>query len=137
MSDNGAEQHRFTRTALFICGGLLIWAVHFLFVYVAAAIICARYAGATLGGIPFVTFLTGSATVLACAAALILIWFALRRARADSDTDASVRFIYFLTSAIGALALVAIVFSAIPGLLLATECGTHAASSSGRLTVDS
>lgn len=123
MNGDEAEQHRFAPTALFVCGGLLIWAADFLFVYVAAAIVCSRYAQLTLAGMPLVMVITLGSTVLACAATLALMWFAARRARGDGEAGASVRFIYFLASAIGALALVAIVFNALPGLLLATDCG--------------
>lgn len=118
-----AEGQRFTRTALIICGGLLIWAVDFLAVYVIAAIACAKgWVELTVAGMPFVAFVGTILTIAASAATIVILRSASRRLQADGRLDQSMRFIYFLAAAIGVLALVAILFNALPAWWLATEC---------------
>lgn len=120
---NGAARRRFTPTVLFMCGGLLIWALDFVIVYVAAALVCAQQqAHATVLGIPVVTFIGIVASVLACAATAVIMWIAAQRLRNEPSAGASTRFINFIAIAVGAMALFAIVLNALPALLLAFDC---------------
>lgn len=124
MSAERAATHRFTPTALFVCGGLLIWAADFMIIYVVAAIACARdFAAITIAGLPFVAAFGTALTAGAVAATVLLMGVATRRLRAQGQSEQSVRFIYFLAGAIGGLSLIAILFNALPAWLLATECG--------------
>lgn len=119
-----AEIHRFTPTALFICGGMLIWATDFLALYVIAAIACAKgFASITLAGLPIVAFIGTMLTVCAVVGTIVLLRVGLRRLARNGQLDDSRRFIYFLVSAIGMLALIAILYNALPAWWLATECG--------------
>jgi hypothetical protein len=112
---------RFTPTALFLCGGLLIWATDFLIVYVLAAIACAKpHIGGSFAGIPFVALVGTAVTLIAAVATVILVRIALRRLRAEGRTPSG--FIYFLTTSIGAIALLAMFFNVLPAWLLAAEC---------------
>jgi hypothetical protein len=123
------EGHRFTPTALFICGGLLIWASDFLAVYVIAAIACAKgWAKMTVAGMPIVAFIGTILTIAACAGSFVMLRVGVRRLQANGQLDESMRFIYFLAAAIGMLALVAILFNALPAWWLATECAPSAPS---------
>jgi hypothetical protein len=117
------REQRFTRTALFIWAGLLIWMTNFLFVYVFAAVVCARRIGnATVFGLPLVPFATTLSSIFAAAATIAVVWLALRRMRLDPDASANTTFIRFLSLALAALALVALVWVALPPLLVREDC---------------
>jgi hypothetical protein len=115
-------QHRFTPTTFFVWGGLLIWAADFLFVYVFAAVACARrFADAEIAGLRLVPVATSLASIAASIATLVLILRAVRRAHGGDYVDESSRFIQFLAIALGALALVAIAWTALPPLMLRSD----------------
>lgn len=117
------EGRRFMPTALFICGGLLIWAANFMAVYVVAAIACAKgFAGSNVAGMPFVAFAGTVLTLAAGAGTVAILRTGMKRLKTNGQLNASVRFIYFLAAAVGMLALVAILFNALPAWLLANEC---------------
>lgn len=120
--------HRFTRTSFFIWGVLLVWAADFLFLYVFAAIACARglLPGEAAGFaiLPSVGVLASGIAILATA---LLMRTALRRIRKSAASDSVARFIDFLVLALGALALIAIVWTALPPLLLRQDCPAAAA----------
>lgn len=99
-------QKSFARTALFACAGLLIWAADFLFVYVFTAIACERGFGQA------VPWASTGAGVVAAAATTAVIFTGVRRKT----------FIGGLAASVAALALVAIAFIALPGLLLPRAC---------------
>jgi hypothetical protein len=118
------EGRRFTPTAVFMCGGILIWATDFLAIYVIAAIAFAKgWAALTVAGMPFVAFVGTALTIAAGAGTVGVLSVGLKRLRANGQLDESVRFLYFLAAAIGMLALVAIFYNALPAWFLATECG--------------
>lgn len=103
----------FTRTVLLIFSGPLVWAAHFLAVYVLAALACARRfahvewlgRGVTQWGISLLT-------LAAVAAILGLILFQHRR-RLDSS-----RFVQQMTLALGLLSVMAIVWEALPAFVV-------------------
>lgn len=118
------EGPRFTPVALFICGSLLIWAGDFLAAYVIAALACAKgWIELTVVGVPLVAFVGTVLTLAACLGTIAILRFAVKRLQASGQLDASMRFIYFLAAALGMLALIAILYTALPAWLLATECG--------------
>ncbi len=96
----------FSRSAFFACAGLLIWAADFLFVYVFTALACERGFGHT------VPWASAAAGVVSAAGAVAVILAGVR-----GNT-----FIGRLAASVAALALVAIGFIALPGLLLPRAC---------------
>jgi hypothetical protein len=116
------ERHKFTATALLIWSGLLIWMANFLFVYVFAALACARrFADVDVFGVAIVPFTTIIATAVAGLATAAVTWSAARRLQ-QASTDRHSRFIFFVTAAAGGLALIALLWVAIPALVLSTNC---------------
>lgn len=117
------ERHKFSSTALLIWSGLLIWMVNFLFVYVFAALACARrFADADVFGVGIVPFTTIIATALAGLATAAVTWSAARRLQQQASTDRHSRFIFFVTAGAGGLALIGLLWVAIPALVLSTNC---------------
>lgn len=118
-----AVQHRFAPTAFFIWSGLLVWAADFLLVYVFAALACARgFAHLQIAGFSIVPFVTTLVSIVALLATAALMWPALRRARNGPSSDQHSQFILFLAIALSALALIAIVWTGLPPLLLRVGC---------------
>jgi threonine dehydrogenase-like Zn-dependent dehydrogenase len=116
------ERHAFTPTVLLIWSGLLIWMTDFLFVYVFAALACARrFADVEIFGVGIVAFATVVATVAAGLATTVMMWSAARRLQ-QASTDRHSRFIFFVTAAAGGLGLIALLWVAIPALVLSTKC---------------
>lgn len=108
---------RFTSTAFLIWSGLLTWAAYFLFVYVFAAVACAqRFAHQSVASIPVVPLVTAFVTVLALGTTVVLMRIAARRLATTSA------FVRFLALALGALALICIVWVALPVLVLHRTC---------------
>lgn len=121
MSKISDSVHPFTLTTVFICGGLLIWAADFLLVYVIAAVACAKgFAMNSIAGMPFVAFVSTVITVVATFSTVLLLRFAIRKLRAQ--TQEANRFIYTLTASIAGMATLAMFFNVLPAWLLATEC---------------
>lgn len=117
------RHHRFAPTTFFIWNGLLIYALDFLFVYVFAALACARrFAHAQWLGLPLVPLATTVSGVLAAAAIGAVMWMAVRRNRTEVNTSEHTRFIRFLAIAGGGLSLLALLWLTLPPLLLANAC---------------
>ncbi|HEY8537561.1 MAG TPA: hypothetical protein VIL28_01770 [Steroidobacteraceae bacterium] len=117
MSDS-AREHRFTPTTLFVTGSLLIWLLTFALVYVFAALACARgFAGMRLGGMPLVPAVTTVCVLLAAIGTLWLVRRGLRYGRTQEAEEHS-RFVGFVASASGVLALLALVWVGLPPLLI-------------------
>jgi hypothetical protein len=115
---------RFPRVALATFAGLLIWAADFLFIYVFAAVACARgYAGVTVLGIGIVPLASTVSTLIAAAASAAIVFAGRREARPVKNENASdPNFLRGLAAIAALLALIAIVFTGLPGLMLRT-CG--------------
>lgn len=117
--------HRFTRTALVIWSGLLVWMGNFLFVYVFAALACAqRFADVELLGIAVVPFATTASSILAAIVILTVMWIAARNLRVERSSDPHSRFIRFVTLGSAGLAFVALVWVALPALLANPGCSS-------------
>ena len=111
-------QHRFTTTTFLLAGGLLVWMADFAFVYVFAALACARgFADVSLLGLPVVPLATVLASLLAGAVTVAIVRQGLVLHR-QNETDEHTRFIGFVTWAGGALALVALVLLVMPALVV-------------------
>jgi hypothetical protein len=111
----------FTATTFVLWRALLTWAAYFLVVYVGVAVACERgFADLRVAGVRFVPLLVGATF----AASLILtVWYTLaaRRRYRTADSD-SARFVGFVSSILGLLALAALAWSTLPPLLLDTGC---------------
>lgn len=111
-------QHRFTATSFLILGGLLVWMAAFVFVYVFVAVACAKgFADARLSGLPVVTLVTLSGSLLAGVATVLIVRRGYRLHRGP-EMDEHTRFIGFVTFASGALALVALLLLVMPILVM-------------------
>jgi len=111
----------FASALLRMCAPLLIWAAHFLVIYAFTAVACERnFAVTRMLGINVVSGVIGIATLVAAAATLMTIRAALgQRGRGGDDAAA---FVHWLSAAAGGLALVAILWEALP-VLLVPMCG--------------
>ena len=109
------KARRFTATTFLLVGGLLIWMADFLFVYVFAALACARrFAHLQLAGWPIVPVVNTFATLLALGATLLLVRVVLRHS--DPQSDAHARFLRFVALATSGVAIVALIWLALPSL---------------------
>jgi hypothetical protein len=102
----GADARGFLGDVLLGLSGLLVWAGHFLLVYVATALLCARTSAGAF--IPFFILL---ATVLAVAALAAVAVLARRRLRHESSGR---RLLARLAIFGAAIALVAVIWQAMP-----------------------
>ena len=112
---------RFTASTLQLWGGLLIWAAYFLVLYVIVALACERdFADVRVAGFGLVPFVTavGLVVAIACTGALVLA----SRRRLRSDRPRGARFADVLGWTLGLLALLALLWTALPPLLLRTGC---------------
>jgi hypothetical protein len=98
--------------------GFLIWAAHFLVVYIGAAVACVVGIGAASGAARTV-FLTALAIVTLAASALVA-WHALRRYRQFRGVPGS-DFRISITVGIDAIAVLAILWQLFP-IFLAPVC---------------
>lgn len=111
---------RFAPTLFFITAGLLIWVADFLFIYVFAALACARgFDDATVFGIGVVPLAVGAATAIACAMTGAVLISAVRGAEQGPTTSG---FLQRLALGLAVLALVAIVWNGLPALLVHRTC---------------
>jgi hypothetical protein len=104
-------QRRFTSTTLMLTGALLVWLADFAFVYIFAAVACAR---------GFANLTPSVATAASLSAAAVTVWLLRRGYRAYQATSADEysRFIAFVTLATSAIALIALLMLIIPPLTI-------------------
>ena len=115
-------EQSFARTALFLAAGLLVWAADFLFIYVFAALACARgFDGTYVLGVGVVPFASAAATAVALALSAMLVVVA-RRGHGRRKGDARA-FTMQAALAACALALIAIALTGMPGALVRGTCG--------------
>jgi hypothetical protein len=116
------EEPRFAPAAAWVWGGLLSWAAYFLAIYVFAALACERgFAGTRLAGVAVVPLaaVLGLLVTLAVNARLALVARARLRASPERPSSAFRDFLAWALALLGALALV---WTALPLLLLQTGC---------------
>ena len=114
----------FPRSALFVTAGLLVWAADFLFIYAFSALACARgIAHLAVAGIGIVQLASITSTVVAAAATGAVIMVGVRRAdmRSRAQTPTPI-FIGQLAAIVAILALLAVAFTGLPGLLISQPC---------------
>jgi hypothetical protein len=115
-----AEPH-FAAQSLRVVAGLAIWGAHLAAVYAWTALACARhFAAATIAGVGLVPLVIGALTVLALGGAAVMLVVALRRRQRGGDAD---RFADNLTVLGCVVALIAIVWSGLPAIIVARPCG--------------
>ena len=112
------ERHRPILRFLEATGGFLAWGAQFTAIYMVVSVACSRgWGGATLLGLPALPFLIVLATLAALVVGAGLLLLGLRRRRAE-ELAGSREFLNTVTILVSALSLVAIVYNALPGLLL-------------------
>lgn len=120
-----AEQ-RFASKTFYLFGGLLIWAAHFMLVYSVNAVACVfGFAKVQVIGADLVPFTVILATLVALASAgyLLLSMMAWQGPlRGEARTDPSTIFLRQVTIALTLLAMIAILLSALPSLIV-PPCG--------------
>jgi SNF family Na+-dependent transporter len=105
----------FTRSLLFMTAGPLIWALHFVFIYVVTALICARpSATAQWVSSGLLEWVIGIATAVAIAA---ILWITLRGIKSNGEKE-NVRFMQWTAVALGVFSIYAIVLDALPVLFV-------------------
>jgi hypothetical protein len=116
-------RHRFGRTTFLLAGGLLAWLANFVFIYVFAAVACARgFSALSIVGVRVVPL----AAVLGSAIATAVTFAMIRRARSHAmSLDEQERFVGFVTVATSGIALVAMVLLLLPPLLVDGCSGRH------------
>lgn len=116
-----AEQ-RFTAKTLYLFGGLLIWAAHFMFVYSANAIACERgLEDVTIVGAGLIPLTIAIATVAALAAAGYVAAAAMSwRGPFTNEPhgDPTTSFLRQVTIVLTLLSMIAIVLSALPSFVV-------------------
>jgi hypothetical protein len=115
-----AAEQRFSSRILLATSSLLLWGAHFLFVYIFAALACARdFATVEALGIGIVPLVTAVVTIAALAGLTFfsaLAWRGeLRNEQADSSTP---RLLRYLAGGLGIYSAVAILLQALPAILL-------------------
>lgn len=114
--------HRFTSTTLCVWGGLLIYALSFLVVYVFTALACAReFAETRVLGIRIVPFVVNAWGVLA-ALAMIALMLGVRRRERREVADEHTKFMRFLATAASGMAMLALVWLMLPTLMITNAC---------------
>jgi hypothetical protein len=106
------DERPFGATALRLSAGVIVWAAHFATIYGYTGLACARQfhdAGAVwLAGVPWVI---GVATLIAVA---IMLWLMAPLVRRERTGD----FVVWMSGAIAGLALIGIVYEAVPVFML-------------------
>lgn len=109
-------EHRFTSTAMLLVGGLLVWLATFTFLYVFAAVACAKgFADVRIGGLPLIPSVSVATSLIA---AVVNVWLVKYGWRKQRMLDPHSSFIGFVTLATSALGLVALLLLALPPLLV-------------------
>jgi hypothetical protein len=115
------DAHRFAAATAWIWAGLLVWATYFLALYVLAALACERgFADVRIAGAPVVPFAAACGLIVTLAITLALAVFAHRHLR--SARPRVTAFADFLAWALALLGALALVWTALPPLLLQTGC---------------
>jgi hypothetical protein len=120
------NRENFMGKSLFVLGGLIVWAIHFLVAYPFTSLACVRgWTGISVLGYGIVPFVVIALTVAAIAAtAMLLAFLALRvgPARTFRKSDSADEFLRATSIAVAGLALVSIAWNGLPALLL-PPCG--------------
>jgi hypothetical protein len=110
-----------TLDVLWSTGGLVIWAAHFTAIYATTALACERgLDGTHLLGLPFVPAMVAAWTLLALGGLGLMMRGALAGLGAplDEGGEAEPRFTRWFALAGAALAALAVLFQAVPAMVL-------------------
>lgn len=110
----------FTRSFLLIFSGPIIWAVHFLAIYGAAGVICARPAAARLQWLGL--HAADWSTLVASVAAIAVISGIVVRTHRQQAHAGHAGFTPWMAAGLGLLSIIAIVWETLP-ILLIPSCG--------------
>lgn len=110
----------FASRLLLASAGLLVWGAHFLFVYIFAALACARaFADVRVVGLGVVPLAVLMSTV---AALLLLAWLSIRAWRSENRVHtadpATPRFLRHLGAALAIFSAAAILLQTLPVLII-------------------
>jgi hypothetical protein len=100
----------FPATTLRLLSGILIWAAHFLVIYAMTGIVCAR-----ANWIELLPWGIGAASAIAVAGVLAILFVSLREISGAEETS---RFLRWMTTAFAMLALIAIIWEALPVVMV-------------------
>lgn len=108
-------QSSFSRVFLFMLAGPIIWAAHFLFIYVVNGIACARPAlYSTWAGFPVSSWIIVAASLLALGG-MVVIYL---RARPGMPRRGDPRFLPWLAGTLSLLSAVAVIWETMPVLMM-------------------
>lgn len=120
------EERGFVSTMLLMVGGLLIWAVHFTFLYAFNTLACTRsFAATDIAGFATVPFIIVLITLLALGGTGAVLATALSGGgfrRSSQDRTMTADFLRYMTVAITIISFVAILWNGIPALSV-PACG--------------
>lgn len=125
------DRGSFIGTLLLLLAGLLIWVLHFLFIYAFNTLACTRvFADTEILGYGSILVAVIIGTILAMSAAAFVLAFALFRIRRLSAGNGELvssavntdHFLYVATAGVAFISLVAILWNAIP-VFLVPPCG--------------
>ncbi|MEN8260236.1 MAG: hypothetical protein ABFS02_06570 [Pseudomonadota bacterium] len=110
---------RFVHITVRMLSGLMIWGAHLLVIYSFTALACARrFWQLNWLGIGVVPWVIGAATLVAVAVISIITAQSIRFLRESDSRENASRFLHWMTAAIGLLSLLAIVWNALPVLMV-------------------
>jgi hypothetical protein len=102
-----------------MASGFVFWAAQFTIIYGITGVVCARgWYRITFFGLDLVRAGIAGATLLALAATAFAFWRAYGATRNRADDEASEQFIDTVTLWVCGLAFVAIIYNALPALIL-------------------
>jgi hypothetical protein len=107
---------RFGSATLRMLAGFLIWAAHFGIVYVFTALVCARDARTGATDASMIAVGIAAVTAVAIAAIATVLHHALQGAWYRQAREAHMPFLAWLTAAVAAYALLAVLWTALPAL---------------------
>jgi hypothetical protein len=111
------SDRRFIPLLAYLLAGMILWAAAFTAAYGAAAIVCARGLGdMAVLGIAILPLSLGVITMVALAATGLIAVAAYRRRPNTGDEAELPAFVQTMTLIVALLAIVAIVWNAVPGL---------------------
>jgi hypothetical protein len=115
-----SDDFPFAAAILRLIAPLIVWTLHLGVIYGGTALACARgFAGDPVLGLPILSFGIGLATVIAVAAVGYLMLRAYLTPSTMRSGDRATRgFVRWITLAVGALSMVAVIWEAVPVLIV-------------------
>jgi hypothetical protein len=111
----------FTLAFLYMSGGLVVWAVRFLAVYIITALACAReWADVQMAGVPILPAALVAATFVGLAACGVLLVRSARALRAGGaeGAEGTSSFVHAVAALVAGLAALAMIWETLPVLFV-------------------